>query len=163
MFKRIVCTGILVGTVVLAGQGIKESYERKGYSFGNEEVKTEESIDKVTYTEPNQDTMKALDEGLKENKERKDSEPSTSEKVAGGIKDYIDTPVGTESPFYVEDGEVGENPVYDGMSVEETQKPKRNDKYANSPFYNPETGENVVETGEKVQDNMSEEKAPFIR
>ena len=49
------------------------------------------------------------------------------------------------------------------MSKEEVQKPNRHDEYKNSPFYNPNTGKNVVEEGERIQDEMSDEEAPYIR
>ncbi len=163
MFKRIICTSILVGAVVLACQGYKEGMERRGYTFGEPEKKTEQDIQETNYTEPSEDTLKALDEELKANKQARDNEPSLDEKLTERAKNYIEAPVGTESPFYVDGSETGENPVYSGMTEEATQKPHRNDKYANSPFYNPETGENVVETGEEIQDNMSDETSPYIK
>lgn len=163
MFKRVICTSILVGAVVLAGKGYKESLERTGYTFGEPKKETEQNIQETNYVEPSEDTLKALDEGLKANKEVRDSEPSLDEKLTEKVKDYIEAPVGTESPFYVDGSETGENPVYSGMTKEATQKPHRDDKYANSPFYNPETGENVVETGEEIQDNMSDETSPYIK
>lgn len=164
MFKRIICTGILVGSLCATVYGLKEAEANKWYNQDNK-VKQEEQVkeEKVEYKEPSQEQLKALDEEISERRKAKEQEPSLGEKMSKGMKEYIESPVGTSSPYYVEGGEEGENPVYDGMQEEAFEKPHRKDKYEDSPFYNPETGKNVVEEGEKIQDEMSEEDAPFIR
>lgn len=65
-------------------------------------------------------------------------EESFDKKATDALVEWKDKPVGTESPFHNEDGS---NPVYEGMQDEAFEQPKD----SNSPFFVPETGENVVE------------------
>ena len=69
---------------------------------------------------------------------------SFDEKVTDILYDWKEAPVGTESPYNREDGT---NPVYDNMLDEEKHKPRNN----KSPFFVPDTGDNVVE------DNLNNE------
>ena len=167
MFKRVFSISFIIGVCVVTGiglhQGEQERWYNKGVNEQRHELKVEKKEDKRKFTEPSEKVKEELTKGLAEKKKADDAKPSAGEKFSEEYKEWVESPVGTESPYYKDGGEEGENPVYDGMLKEIKQKPNRDDKYKNSPFYNPETGKNAVEEGEKVQDKMPEKEAPFIR
>ncbi|GAA0101549.1 hypothetical protein UT300012_22640 [Paraclostridium bifermentans] len=164
MFKRVFSLSLIVGVCIVTGVCLHEGKQDRWYNkeTQNKQEQKVDKVDKKEFVEPSAKTRKELSEGLAEKKKADDAKPSAGEKFSQDYQEWVESPVGTESPYYKE-GQQGENPVYDGTLKEQKQKPNRDDKYKDSPFYNPETGKNVVEDGEKAQDKLPEDEAPFIR
>lgn len=165
MFKRVFAISLVLGVCIVTGVGLHQGEQERWYNKGvqNKQEEKVEVKEKKKFVEPSEKAKEELTKSLAEKKKADDAKPSLGEKFSEDYKEWAESPVGTESPYYKDGGEKGENPVYDGMLKEVKQKPNRDDKYKDSPFYNPETGKNVVEEGEKVQDKMPEKEAPFIR
>lgn len=166
MFKKVFSISLVLGVCIVTGIGLQQGEQQRWYNKGvqnSQEQKVEKQENDSKFVEPSEKAREDLSKGLADKKKADDAKPSLGEKVSEDYKEWAEAPVGTESPYYKDGGENGENPVYDGMLKEVKQKPSRDDKYKNSPFYNPESGKNVVEEGEKVQDKMPEDEAPFIR